>query len=232
MRLAIVLLSWMRPEGTLKNLEDLRDQTVEGFRVVISNSNQKIHSKLTRYVNNFSDLDIVLRLDSNDKLAFRRVEVAHELSKQGFDAIMFLDDDIVIPNNYVEMAVEQFEPETYKSNYTWKFLDGGKDYYNKRTRVYHDDPDIKYCGTAVSIMDARMFLDEGILSPPDGAIAVEDLWMSYYADHVLGYKLKHLYIDNVVIGGGDQHALYRKVSKQKYTKKDLLLDLVKMGWKV
>lgn len=232
MKLAIILLAWRRPKGTLQNLKDLDNQTMEGFHVVISNSNPKIHTKLTSYAYSFKNLDINLRLDSNDQLAFRRVIVAHELAKQGFDAIMFLDDDIIIPNNYVELAVEQFEPMTYKSNYTWKFLDGGSDYYNLRKRVYDDDPDIKYCGAAVSIMDARMFLDPGILTPPNGAIAVEDLWMSYYADHVLGYKLKYLDIPRVIIGGADRVALYKTVSRQDYTKKHLLHDLVKMGWKI
>lgn len=232
MRLAIVLLAWKRPQGTLRNLTDLRNQTMEGFHVVISNSNPEIHDELTRYVNSFKDLDIDLRLDSNDKLAFRRVYVAHELAKKGFDAIMFLDDDIVIPNNYVELAVDQFEPNTYKSNYTWKFLNGGADYYRLRQRVYEDDPGIRYCGTAVSIVDARLFLNEDILDPLPGAIAVEDLWISYFANHVCGYELKYLNIPRVQIGGGDSVALYRQVSKQDYTKKDLLLDLIKLGWKV
>jgi hypothetical protein len=232
MRLALILLAWKRPEGTLANLKDLNDQTMEGFHIVVSNSNPEIHDKLAKYVSQFKDLDINLRLDSNDRLAFRRITIAHELAKQGFDAIMFLDDDIRIPKNYVELAIEQFEEKTYKSNYTWKFLNGGVDYYKQRTRVYEDDPGIRYCGTAVSIIDARVFLNEAILHPPEGAIAVEDLWLSYFAHHVAGYQLKYLNIPKVIIGGGDAVALYRQVSRQDYTKKDLLLDLIATGWSV
>lgn len=232
MRVAVVLLAWQRPLGTKNNLVNLNDQTVEGFHIVISNSNPKIHGRLEKYVEYFNNLDINLRLDSNDRLAFRRVTIARELAEQGFDVIMFLDDDITIPNNYIELALEQYEPYTYKSAYTWKFLDGGSDYYAKRERVFTDDPDIKYCGTGVSMLDARLFLFDEILTPPEGAVAVEDLWMSYVADAIAGYRLKYMDIPGIVIGGGDHVALYRAVARQPYTKKDLMIDLVKRGWKV
>lgn len=232
MRVGVILLSWKRPQGTYQNLKDLDNQTLEGFRVAISNSNPDLNQKIKEYADKFKNLDIQVINESNEYSSFRRFFIAREMAKDGIDVIFFIDDDIIIPKNYIEKALEQYQPKTYGSCYTWTLDDDGSDYYKKRTRVYDNDSNIKYCGAGISMVDASIFLQDELFNAPQEAYAIDDLWLSYYADHVAGYNLRYIDVKGVVIGGGDSVALYRQVSKQKYTKKDFLLYLVSIGWKV
>lgn len=232
MRAAVILLSWKRPNGTLKNLRDLRRQTVEGFRVIISNSNPELSEQLDSYRSSFPGLNVEIRNDSNEHYCFRRFFIAKEMAESGIDVVFFIDDDVQIPKNYIEIALSQYENKTYSSAYTWIFKDNGSDYYKKRTRVYDNSLNIKYCGAGVSMIDPSIFLDEGFFNVPSEAYGIDDLWLSYYSDHVAKYKLKYLNIPGVVVGGNDEVALLWKVKENSYTKKDFLIDLVKSGWNV
>ena len=232
MKIAVVLLSWKRPRGTFRNLKNLASQTVGGFRIIISNANPEISETIHEYKDRFSSLDIEVRNDSNDYFCFRRFFIAKELAESGIDVIFFIDDDVIIPKTYIENAISQYEAKTYSSAYAWVFSNNGSDYYRKRSRVYDNKSNIKYCGAGVSMIDASIFLDPGIFDVPREAYGIDDLWLSYYSDHVAGYKLKYLDIPGVRVGGDDGVALLKEIRKQGYTKKDFLIDLVKSGWKV
>lgn len=82
------------------------------------------------------------------------------------------------------------------------------------------------------MIDATFFLEDGLITDaPVEAYKIEDLWMSYYADHVLGWKLKYLNLHDVEIGGTDEHALHKAILKTKYNKSHFLNDLQKkFGW--
>jgi hypothetical protein len=232
MRVGIVLLAWQRLHGIYQNLKDLDSQTVEGFKIVISNANRTLDEKIKEYVVDFPELDVDIRNESNDYLTFRRFFIAREMAMDGFDIIMFIDDDILIPNNYVELAIAQYEPGIYGSAYTWTLDAKGADYYKHRTRVYDNDSQIKYCGAGISVIDAKIFLQDELFMAPAEAYGIDDLWLSYYADHVAKFKLKYINIPKVIIGGGDSVALYRSISRQQYTKKNFLHHLVGLGWQV
>lgn len=232
MRAAVILLSWQRPAGTLKNLKDLSQQTTEGFRVIISNSNPDISKRLESYKDTFSGLNVEIRNESNEHYCFRRFFIAREMAKLGIDVIFFIDDDVRIPKNYIELAMNQYQEKTYSSSYAWTFQDGGSDYYNKRTRVHDNTSNIKYCGAGVSMIDSSIFLEDGLFNVPKGAYETDDLWLSYYCDHVANYKLRYLEIPGVVIKGNDSVALLATIKSKDYTKKDFLIDLVSNGWSV
>jgi hypothetical protein len=171
--------------------------------------------------------------DGNDTLAFRRFDVGRRLANQGYDIVMFIDDDVIIPTDYVKRFIDAYEPKTYASNFTWQFQDNGSDYYKKRTKVQDSKQKIHYAGTGVSMIDSSIFLDEGIHKAPKDFYSVEDLWLSYYAQHVLKWKLKYVDVPGVIIKGGDSVALYRQVAKSKKNKADLLRILVRdFSWRL
>lgn len=232
MKAAVILLSWKRPAGTLKNLKDLNQQTSKGFKVVISNSNPEISKQLHSYIDRFPELDIEIRDESNKYFCFRRFFIAKELAQSGVDIIFFIDDDVRIPKDYVKLAMSQYQSKSYSSSYAWTFQDNGSDYYKKRTRVYSNFENIKYCGAGVSMVDSSIFLEDGLFDVPPGAYEIDDLWLSYYADHVAKYKLRYLEIPGVSVRGNDSVAMLWTVKAREYTKKDFLADLVSNGWSV
>jgi hypothetical protein len=149
-----------------------------------------------------------------------------------YKTVLFLDDDVVIPTNYVEQCLSYFEPNSYKSAYAWKFLENGQNYYRRRVRVTTKNSKVHYCGTAVSVIDAKIFLNDDLLFTSEDAYQIEDLWMSYYANHILGWKLAYIPIQGLSIGGNDPVALSKVVKRNRNNKAVFLRKLVSLGWKL
>jgi GR25 family glycosyltransferase involved in LPS biosynthesis len=237
-KIHIVVLSWKRPQGIIKILNSLGKQTYKNFSVHISNGSPENQKTLEQYANRFRKIYKIaanVSNDGNDLRAFRRLVVAKELAEAGAEIIFYIDDDVLIPNNYVQMALSQYKPKTYFSNFAWSLHNNGKDYYKHRTRVWDNKNQIQYCGTGISMIDAKIFLEAGLTDVkkvPSGAYGIEDLWLSYYADKVLGWDLKYMDAPGVVLGGNDAVALYKEIKKESYDKADFLRDLVKMGWNI
>ena len=234
-KVAVVLLTWQRIPALINTLNKLSRQTYKDFDIYISNSNHKYKNKVEETAKSFDGkLNIWISHDGNDHFAFRRLFVGRYLAEHKYKTILFIDDDISFPETYVEKVLSQWEPKTYKSGFAWRLY--GKNYYRDRERVWSNKHKIKYCGTGISMVDARLFLEDDLVyNYPTGALKIEDLWMSYYVDHKLkrkGWKLKYMETPNVVIGGADKVALFRSVKKDSYDKTDLLLELINMGWRI
>lgn len=230
-KVTVILLTWKRISRLPLTLKTLKRQTYKNFNVRISNANDEEKHLVEQVVKNYgANLKIEISHDSNDKFAFRRLEVARDVAEKGTDIVLYIDDDIDIPSDYIERAVKQFIPNTYQSAYTWSFYNNGSNYYKYRTRVTDRDTKVHYCGTGVGMVDAKIFLEDGLFHAPPAAILTEDLWLSYYANHVMGWELKYMHIPDIVINGGDSVALYRQVARHKYNKRIFLLQLVRKGW--
>jgi hypothetical protein len=211
----------------------LCNQTNKDFFLYISNSNLDEISRVEELVAPFKEkLNINLTHDSNEMYSFRRLVIGKDLALKGFDAVLFLDDDVLIPQNYVEQCLSYFEPNSYKSAYAWQFLENGQNYYRSRIRITKTDSKVHYCGTAVSMVDAKIFLNSDLLSAKDEAHKIEDLWMSYYADHILKWKLEYIPIEGLTIGGNDPVALSKVVKRNRNNKAVFLRKLVSLGWKL
>lgn len=235
MRIAIVLLTWQRINALKNNLQDLERQTYKNFSVYISNAN--LNSNAVNKVNHYSTyykrrgLDNSVSHDGNEIYTFRRFTIGKMLFEQGYDVVMYIDDDVRVPRHYIEEAIKSYEPKTYQSYYAWKLFNKGKSYYKGRQRVYSNQGPIHYCGTGMSMLDASIFSYDGLLDPPEGALKIEDLWLSYYAAHVLGWQLKYMDIKDVFMPKvSDSVALFRQVKDDKINKDVFLRKLVNMGW--
>lgn len=232
---AVVLLTWQRIPSLKTTLRRLAQQSYSEFDVYISNGNDNGKMQVEQIAKQFNGkLDIWVSHDGNDYYAYRRIFMGRYLAEKKYKTILFLDDDISFSTDYIETALSQWEPKTYQSNFAWELY--GKNYYVDRKQVWRNTQGVRYCGTGVSMVDARLFLEDGLVyGYPPGALKIEDLWMSFYVDHKLkrkGWKLKYMHTPNVVIGGGDKVALYREVQKEDYNKADFLADLIKMGWRI
>ena len=219
-KVTVVLLTWQRIGELKKTLRALANQTYKDFDVRISNANIKYSGIVDKHKRMFSeDLDISVSHDGNDIFAFRRFTVGRELALSGTDIILFIDDDISFGSDYVETCLRYYEPESYKSGFAWSFQMNGADYYKYRTRIYDFESKIHYCGTGIGMVDAKIFLDSRLIkdAPPE-AYKIEDLWLSYFAQHVLKWKLGYIEMKNVAIGGTDTAALYKQILSDKQTK--------------
>lgn len=237
MKVAVVLLTWQRYPDLKFTLKQLHAQTYKDFDIVISNGNLREGPKNTieKYANYYSKngLRIEVRHDGNDMYAFRRFTVGRDLAEQGYDIVMFVDDDVKVPPGYIAKCLEQYEPKSYKSGFAWVLHHRGSSYYKHRTRKWDNEEQIHYCGTGFSMIDASIFLDPNLIKKaPEAAMKIEDLWLSYYAQHVKKWKLAYMECPGVELGGADRVALYKIIQADPINKTDFLHQLVKMGWKL
>ena len=216
MKVTVVLLTWKRLSHLKRTLTMLAGQTYKNFDIHITNANLHHSHVVDRIAKNFSHrLQISVTHDGNDIYAFRRFTVGKRLAEKGTEVILFIDDDVTFPSTYIENALKHYEPETYQSGFAWLFYNKGKDYYKYRTRVFDNNRKIHYCGTGVGMIDAKIFLEKGLFNAPEPAYTIEDLWLSYFAQHVMKWKLKYFPIPNVIIGGADSVALWKQIIKDK-----------------
>ena len=232
MKVSVIALTWNRLNGLGATLLKLSNQTYKDFDVHISNGNLKKTNTVDKYCNAFKDkLNISVYHEGNDNFAFRRMTLARDLAKSGSDIILFIDDDVDFPENYIENCISQYEPNTYKSCYAWYFT-SNVDYYMGRHRVKTNDKPVHYAGTGLGMVDAKIFLEDGLFDVPECAYQVEDLWLSYYADHVMGWSLGWIENSNTTVGGRDKVALSRTVRVAGCNKNDFFSELtINYGWK-
>jgi glycosyltransferase involved in cell wall biosynthesis len=233
MKVSVIILTWKRIKNLPSTLQSLSDQTYKDFDVYVSNGNLDRQGSINKYCALFKDkLNLHLSHDGNENSSFRRIFVAKELAKSGTDVVLFIDDDVVIPKTYIETCLSQYEPNTYKSGYAWYFTKNTS-YYKQRFRSVDEKDPVHYAGTAVSMIDARIFLEDGLLDAPACAYKIEDLWLSYYANHVLGWKLGYIKNHGAKIFGRDSVALAQQVKDSDCNKDKLLSDLtINYGWKL
>jgi glycosyltransferase involved in cell wall biosynthesis len=239
MKITIVLLTWQRIASLKRTLLTLSNQTYKDFDVYISNSSERSAVPAEKYAKYFSDkLSITFSQDSNENYAYRRLTIARDLAKKGTEIVLFIDDDITISEKYVQEMLAAYEPNSYCSAYAWRFSNNGQDYYRHRSKVSNNLKTIHYCGTAASVVDASIFLDDNLFNHPKEVYLMEDLWLSYFAQHVKGWRLKYVPLGNIHIGGSDPNALYKKIMKDKANngtpdKADFLRTLVnEYGWEL
>jgi len=229
-KIYVILLTWQRIDNLKYTLKRLSEQTYKNFSIRISNANLEKTHAVNKIANSFistNRLDIEVSHDGNDIFSFRRFTIANELAKKDADIIMYIDDDVTFDERYIESVMSQYEPKSYCSGFAWNFQKKGKDYYKYRTKRLDNKEKIHYCGTGISAIDARVFLKKGLLDAPKEAHKIEDLWLSYYVQKVMRWKLKYIDIPNVKIGGSDSVALFKKILASDYTKADFLRFLVK-----
>jgi glycosyltransferase involved in cell wall biosynthesis len=235
MKIAVVLLTWKRLKLLNYSLLQLRKQTFSEFDVFVSNANLAPSSRRTveqiaKYYSN-KGLRVNVRHDGNKLFAFRRFAIGRDLYEAGYDVVLFIDDDIKFSTKYIQQCIEQYEPRTYKSGFTWVFYNGGKDYYRFRKRVFSNDHPIHYAGTGISMIDASIFADPSLIdNAPEGSLHIEDVWLSFFVYHQPGWRVMYMETPGAAIGGSDAVALFRVVQKNEIDKAEYLRILVDMGW--
>lgn len=239
-KVTVVLLTWQRLSSLKGLLTSLKNQTYKNFNIRISNANLVKFQYVENVAKMFDgSLDIEVSHEGNEQFAFRRFAVGKNLAERGTNIILFIDDDVQIPNNYVEQCLRYYEEKSYKSGFAWTLDRGGSNYYKYRTRIHDPHQKANYCGTGLGMIDASIFLDPRLVkdAPPE-ALKIEDLWLSYFAQRVLKWKLAPIPQEHVILGGADNVALYKQVLKEKHMenapdKNDLLKLLVrKYKWKL
>lgn len=214
---ALIVLTYKRVSVFEKLAKMIEAQTNKSYDLFVYDSGP--HFKSIEIISNriFKETSYSLLHTDINEGCWRRHELARELAQKGYKRVLFLDDDIIIPDNYIDLALQQYEPQSYKSWWAWD-LNGGYHYEKDRTRIFDIETPANYCGAGVSIVDASIFLDDEYFNIPiEETKWIDDVWLSFYSKKMLGWKVSYLDIPGVSFGpeAGDSNALYTKISGRK-----------------
>lgn len=189
---ALILLTYRRLEYFNETARCLNNQTNKDFDLYISN-NSCNEEKLLKGVNKRllnSEFNVYVKNYYNQFKQFSRFLIAQELAEEGYEKIIFIDDDEILPPTFIQDCYDQYEDNAFKSFYAHIVKDN---YWHKEKLKLNELGN--YAGTGGLICPAKFFLDEYFFSCPEEFYVIDDLWLSYYILMYTDYKIKLLNTD-------------------------------------
>lgn len=187
--LAVILSTYQRLENLKKTYKDLTKQTNKNFDLYIcDNSSNDPHLLNTTKKNskNF-DYNVFIKEYNNKYSIFGRFFLANELAQQKYKMIVFIDDDQIIPESFIDDCYNQYEDDIVKSFYA-HFIEG--DYWKKQEINSYEEAN--YAGGGGLLCNAEIFLDDQFFKCPEQYYILDDLWLSYYILKMTDFKIKKL----------------------------------------
>ena len=216
---AVIMCTYLRYKNLPKTYNDLNNQTNLDFDFYISdNSNKDPHIiNTTKKLSEHFKYNVCIKEDYNKHSIFSRFILAKHLAKNGYDKIIFIDDDERLPNTFIQDCYDQYEDKVVKSFYAHEIID---DYWNKHK--LKPDQSGNYAGGGGLICNSELFLHKDFFKCPKEYYILDDLWISYFAKHIAGYDIKLLETDIKFIHDDYATAKNLKTEKQKFTDKYIL----------
>lgn len=188
---AVILCVYRRLEYFRHTAKSLSSQTNQNFDLYISNNG--IDNKIIRYVEKYlskENINVQIENHHNDFKPFSRFLIAQDLANAGYEKIIFIDDDEIIPSTFIQECYDQYEDKSFKSFYAHKISDN---YWGKEKLLRNELGN--YAGTGGLVCNAKFFLDNDFYSCPEEFYIIDDLWLSYYILKYTDYKIKLLETD-------------------------------------
>ena len=214
---ALIMCTYIRFENLSSTLACINNQTDKDFDFyIVDNSNQ--NEKLLKYLDKFKgNLSISVHNYCNEFKQFARFILAKDLSEDGYEKIIFIDDDEIIPNTFIEECHKQYDDACVKS--FWAHRINSK--YKRKIKVEKEELG-NYAGTGGLICSAKLFLNKDFFDCPEEYWIIDDLWLSYYILKFTDYRIKELKTDIKFIK--DRKATFLTLGdlKQKFSEEFIL----------
>lgn len=226
--LPIIMCVWKRLDGFIQTIRQLNLQTFKDFKLFVWNNNPELDSEFRAALKNHAKFKYEFHSSEKNVGGFGRFFYAKQIrrSRGLLDYCVFIDDDQEFGPDTIQIFMNEAQPNTILSQWGWQFTT--LQYYGESRLQRLPGETVHYAGTGGMIVDMRIFDSEGLFKCPTKYWFVEDLWLSYYANHILNYKL--LKSAAVIKNGDDQHSLYKIV---KDVKTPMLIDLItNKGWDI
>ncbi len=218
----VVLCVWQRPERLARTIDLLASQS-RSAELHVWNNNRSARAHVDRVVAAAAALPVRVTHSSRNAGGFGRFYLARALADR-HPFVVFVDDDQTFGPGFLDTLLAEAAPRTIVG--FWAFHLGSRSDYGTRTPARPGER-VRYCGTGGLVADARIFREPGLFRCPRAYWFAEDLWLSYYADHVLGWQLRKSRVEIALDDDG------RDQFRHLYpTKNRLLRHLVGAGWEI
>jgi len=216
---ALIMCTYLRYKNLPKTYDDLCKQTNLDFDFYIcDNSDNDPHILNTTKKNiDRVKFNMFIKQYGNKYSIFGRFVLAKELAKQGYEKIIFIDDDQRIPTTFIQDYYNQYEDNIIKSFYAHDIID---DYWEKQP--LKENISGNYAGGGGLMCSSRLFLHKDFFSCPKEYYVLDDLWISYFGKKIAGYDIKLLKTDIRFIHDNNATAKHLVQEKQNFTDKYIL----------
>jgi len=187
---ALIMCTYIRLENLKITFECLSKQTNKDFDFYICNNSSnddKLFTVLNKY-KNFINFNISIHKYYNEFKQFSRFLMAQDLAKEGYEKIIFIDDDEILPDSFIEDCHNQYEPGCVKSFWSHKI----EKVYKRKIKLEKNEIG-NYAGTGGLVCSSSLFLDDFFFTCPEEFWILDDLWLSYYILKYTEYDIKALH---------------------------------------
>jgi hypothetical protein len=221
--LPVVMCTYNRPERLALTLRELEAQVGVTPELYIWNNNPDIAAEIEATIATAS-ISVTIHNSPKNIGGFGRFYQARKLADTQPFFVMIDDDASVGPTALRTMRDEVFEG-SYQSFFAFN-LQNPKDYFDRTATPNGAAAD--YCGTGGSIIDSRVFTSAGLFDCPKEYWFMEDLWLSYYVQQVLGWELRKSSAD-IQLDEGDFKDQWLQL---KALKTEFLGYLIEQGYSI
>lgn len=215
--IAIIMCCWKRIDKlpqTFKQLEAQRDQD---FVLYLWNNNPDNKVAIQDAIGK-TELKVYAYHSENNVGGIGRFYYAKQIVAN-HEIVVFIDDDQIFNENMTAIFRANYDENAVKSRWAFRFQ--STNYWDRFKPVETNQP-VHYCGTGGLVIPAKVFKDPKLFDFPVRFLFVEDLWLSYYCDAVLGMKLLSIK-DDFMSQIADQHDQYKGLANTKREFLDYLL---------
>lgn len=228
-RLPVIMCVWKRIEGFSKVIDQLKSQDFQEFHLYVWNNNPDLAAQFQEIAEEKCNFPCTIYHSKKNIGGFGRFYFARHVLNNNMHTgqCIFIDDDQTFANDSLDVFLREAKPNQISSQWAWKIKT--LDYYGKANRIEVKGGDeVDYCGTGGMVCDINIFSKDELFECPEKYWFIEDLWLSFFANHYHGYALKKSAAK--FKNGSDQHNLFDKI---KHLKSPMLKDLVEnYGWKI
>jgi hypothetical protein len=213
---AVIMCTYKRfanLSGTYKNMSDQTNKDFD-FYICENSGNDPHILNTTNKCLSFINFNLFIEEYNNKYSIFSRFHLARDLAKNGYERIVFIDDDQVIPNNFIQDCYNQYEEDTVKSFYAHIIVG---DYWKKEALDHYEEGN--YVGGGGLLCSSKLFLEEGLFECPEEYLILDDLWLSYYLANFTKYKMKRLNTLISFINDDKATAIGLKKEKREFSSK-------------
>ena len=216
--LPVILCTWRRIERLPRTIELLAAQDVPVQLVIWNNNPERAGVDAAAAA---ARLPVTVHHSPRNIGGFGRFYLAREAAEAGHRCVIFIDDDQDFGPGTIGELVGHHRPRSLSGWWAFKFP--GANYSSRVPAVPGEAA--AYVGTGGMIVDTSIFSDRRLFRCPRRFWFVEDLWLSYVAQHLVGFDLfKSTAHFELADDGRDQ---YLSLGHTKWT---FLRYLIRQGW--
>jgi hypothetical protein len=190
-----------RIERLRETLADLASQKGVAVRLHLWNNNWAARGEVDRIVAEAPVETSVVHSRENTG-GFGRFYIARALARSHRDAespVVFIDDDQGLGDDAILRLTSEFRPGTITGVWAFAF-ESGADYWARQEVEPGREAD--YVGTGGMVSPLWLYGEKGLFRCPARYWFVEDLWLSFYASHLLGFRLVSSSADITMVKDG------------------------------